>query len=250
MLDNKVFYHGTTKKAIIAFGNMFSNIWLERSDQAGNPLQRIKVPVTYGPKEKFLAREIQQPDIDAQPVEMILPRLAFEITGFERDAARQMNSMQRRRTTVNGQVNTSYQPVPYNLNVNLYAIAKTQDDALQMVEQIIPWFTPSYTLTINAIPEMNLTDELAITLEGVTHEDNYDELYKARREIVWTFSFVLTLNYFGPVDTNHPVIKRVEASVFSDAQMTTKVEEIDTEVVPFTANREDDYTILTTIEGF
>lgn len=252
MLNKQVYYHGTTKKAIIAFGNLFNDLHIERYGAAGDLQQRIKVPISYAPKEKFLAREQQQPDIDGAKVEVILPRLAFEITGFERDKDRQMNALQTRRAVINGAVASAPTPVPYNLNVTLYAIAKTQDDALQIMEQIVPMFTPTYTLTINAIPEIGLTDDLPITLESISHEDDYDAAFVQRRQIIWVFNFVISMNYFGYVENNQPVIKRTEVTLYNNPEMRDeqRIELISNEVVPFEASKEDDHTILTEIEGF
>jgi hypothetical protein len=252
MLNNQIYYRGTTEKAIVAFGNLFKNIYIQRYNADGSVSQTIQVPVSYAPKEKFLAREKQQPDIDIQREEMTLPRLAFEITGFQRDPSRQMNGMQQRKAVTNGQVNSSFNPVPYNLTVTLYALAKTQHDALMIMEQILPVFNPTYTVTLKALPELNMTDELPITLDSVQHEDNYDDAFVKRREIVWTFNFTMQLNYFGYVDTNQTVIKQTEVTFYGQSDLTDseQLELVQNAVSPFSANQPDAYTVVTTIEGF
>lgn len=253
MLNAPTFYHATTKKAIIVFGNLFNNIHIQRFDESGNLQDDVKVPLSYAPKEKFLARERQQPDIDKRPIEISLPRMGFEITGFQRDGTRQMNAMQNYRSIANGNVGAVANPVPYNLTVTLYIAAKTQDDALQIVEQIIPWFNPTYTVTINAVPELGLTNDVPITLESVQNEDDYDDTFEKRRQVTWMLTFVVSMNYYGPTDMNRGMIKRTEVSLFSNPAMedSQKMEEIDNEVVPFSANSTDPYTISTTIiEGF
>jgi hypothetical protein len=254
MLSQKTFYHNTTKNAIIAFGNLFNDIHVERYDATGTLAQRLKVPLTYAPKEKYLAREQQQANIDVQNVEIILPRMAFEITGTSRAAERQMQGLQQRRTVVNGQVNSGFNPVPYDLTVSLYAMAKTQDDALQIMEQIVPMFNPTFTVSMKAIPELNLLDDLPVTLDTVSHEDNYDAAFEQRREIVWTFNFTLQLNYYGPVQTNRAVIKHTDVTLYSQPEMVhgEEMENISTEVVPFIANNTDPHTITTVyqISGF
>lgn len=253
MLSNQTYYHKTTEKAIIAFGNLFSNIYIERYDSAGALQRRLKVPVSYAPKEKFLARAQQQPNVDEQKEELTLPRLAFEITGISYAPSRQMNNMQRRKALVNGQVNSAYSPVPYDLTVTLYAVAKTQSDALQMFEQIIPTFTPHYTLSMKAMPELNMTDDLPITLESVQHEDDYDAAFQQRRQIMFIFTFALQLNYFGYV-TEGPqsIIKRTEVTFYGQPDMDTDsaLEGVNTQVDPFDAQATDTYTIQTEIEGF
>lgn len=252
MLNNQIFYRGTTEKAIVAFGNLFRNIYIQRYASDGSVVQSILVPVSYAPKEKFLAREKQQADIDKQQEELTLPRLAFEITGFEKDAARQMNGMQQRKAVINGNVASAYNPVPYNLTVSLYAMAKTQHDVLMIMEQILPTFNPTYTVTMKAVPELNLTDDLPITLDSVQHEDNYDDVFVKRREIVWTFEFTLQLNYYGFVAPSGKVIKQTEVSFFDQPDMTPvqELERITSAVTPGTANQTDTYTVVTTIQGF
>lgn len=250
--SSQTFYHGTTEKAIIAFGNLFSNIYIERYDSNGVLKKRIQVPCSYAPKEKFLSRERQQPDIDKQTEELTLPRLAFEITGISRDSSRQMNGNMLRRGVVNGQVNSSFNPVPYDLTVTLYAVAKTQSDALQMFEQIVPTFNPSYTLTMNAMPELGMTDDLPITLDSVSHEDNYDDAFEKRRQIMWIFTFTLQLNYFGYVDMNRGPIKYVDTTMFGSTDVTSAIpmEGIGIAVSPASANITDTYTVVTEIDGF
>lgn len=254
MLANQTYYHKTTEKAIIAFGNMFANVFIERYDGSGNLIRRIQVPVSYAPKEKFLAREKQQPDVDAQREELTLPRLAFEITGITHAAGRQMNAMQKRKALINGQVNSSFTPVPYDLKVTLYAVAKTQHDALQIFEQIIPTFTPTYTLSMKSMPELALTEDLPITLDSVEHEDDYaDGRFEQRRQIMFIFNFTLQLNYYGYVTMGpQSIIKRTEVTFYSQPDMADSeaLEGVNTQVDPITANVTDTYTVLTEIQGF
>lgn len=254
MLANQTFYNKTTEKAIIAFGNMFSNVYVTRQDQSGNTIKTIHVPVSYAPKEKFLAREQSQPNIDNSTEELTLPRLSFEITGFQRDPSRQMNAMQQRKAVVAGQTNSVFNPVPYNLTVALYAVAKYQTDALQMFEQIVPIFNPAYILTMKAMPQLNLTDDLPIVLDTVQHEDTYDQKFEQRRLVIFTFNFTLQLNYFGGVDTNRAVIKQTEVDMISGVTDPTlnwpHLELIKNTVNPFIANVTDSHTILTEIDGF
>src|ERR1700756_197040 len=133
--STNTFYNKTTEKAVIAFGNMFNNVYIERYDGQSQLQRRIRVPISYAPKDKFLARAEQQPNVDEQREELTLPRLAFEITGIQYDPSRQMNAMQGYRAIQNGTLNSVFNPVPYNLKMALYAVAKTQGDALMMMEQ-------------------------------------------------------------------------------------------------------------------
>jgi hypothetical protein len=254
MLANQTYYNKTTEKAIVAFGNMFANVFIERYDSNGVLQRRVQVPVSYAPKDKFIARMEQQPNIDEQKEELTLPRLAFEISGIERDASRQMNALQKRKAVVNGSTNSAFNPVPYNLKVSLYAVAKTQSDALQMMEQILPTFTPTYTLSMKAMPILNLTDDLPITLDSVQMEDNYDAAtFQERRQVIVTFEFTLQLNYFGYVTQQGTgIIKEVNVNFYSGADMAPaeELEGVTVAVNPSTANITDTYTVLTSIEGF
>lgn len=252
MLSNKTYYHGTTKKIIIAFGNIFNSLHIERAGVDGGIVQRMKVPISYAPKDKFIAREVQQPDTSIHRVEVILPRMAFEITGIRRNEALQMNAMHEIKSNHNGQVKSSRMPVPYEMAINLYAVAKTQEDALQIMEQIVPMFNPSYTLTIKSIPELNLTDDVVFTLTDVSHEDNYDAAFEKRRQVIWTFSFVVQMNFYGPVTLDRKVIKRTEVTVFNNAEMRDEqtIGTVINEVSPFEAESDEEHVILTEIEGF
>jgi hypothetical protein len=254
MLSSSPFYNRTTEKAIIAFGNLFKNVYIERRKQDGTVEKTVQVPVSYAPKEKFLAREQQQPNIDNSTEELTLPRLAFEITGFQPDASRRMNPMQQRKAVVGGQTNSVFNPAPWNLEVSLYAIAKYQTDALMMFEQIVATFNPSYIVTMKAMPELNLTDDVTIVLDTVQHEDNYDQKFEQRRTVVFTFNFTIQLNYYGGVDKNRAVIKQTEVDMVSGttdpSQLRPSIELIKNTVNPQSANAGDDHTVITEIDGF
>jgi hypothetical protein len=254
MLNSSPYYNGTTEKAIIAFANLFKDVYVLRMKQDGTIEKTVRVPVSYAPKEKFLAREQQQPNIDNSTEELTLPRLSFEITGFQPDASRRMNAMQQRKAVVTGQTNSVFNPAPWNLEVSLYAIAKYQTDALQMFEQIVAVFNPSYIVTIKAMPELNLTDDLPIVLDTVQHEDNYDAKFQERRTVVFTFNFTLQLNYFGGVEKNRAVIKQTEVDITSGTTVPSdgrpSLELIKNTVNPLSANAGDTHTVITEIDGF
>lgn len=252
MLGN-TYYHGTIKKAIIAFGNIFNGMTIERADASGAIAQRVKVPISYAKKQKFLAREAQQPDIGVHAVQIVIPRMSFEIVALERDTSRQMNANHKIKTTVGGSVNRQYNGVTWNLGINLYALTKTQEDGLQIVEQILPMFNPTYTVTMKSLPEMGFTDDLPITLEQVIYEDNFDAGFNERQEVVWTFSFALPLTLYGPTEIGGKgLIKRTEVGIFNQPDMNfgSMAGTIANEVSPFTSGPNDPYTILTEITGF
>ena len=171
------FYHESMRKVVVAFGSLFNNINIVRKDNAGKVTQSMKVPLAYGPKQKFLARLNQDPSLAAK-VAITLPRIGFEITGMTYDPARKLNRVQKFRKVKSsgddsGKLDTQYMPVPYNINFTLYAMAKNSDDALQIVEQILPYFQPDYTLTINDMADMGIKRDVPIILNDVSYEDNY-----------------------------------------------------------------------------
>lgn len=251
MLNLPIFYHATTKKAITVFGSIFNNISIERRDADGKVAQTIKVPLTYAPKQKYIARVQQEPDIDGKNVGVTLPRMAFEIRGLQYNRARKLNSNIKNINISEGKYLSQYNPVPYDMEVDLFIMVKNQEDGLQIVEQILPIFTPQYTVTINSISEMQIKEDLPIILNAVNFEDNYEGDFHENRIIVWTLSFTLQLNYFGPIDgTESGIIKRTEVTFYNDALYQDKRAEVDSEVSPFDASETDNYTIIDTIEGW
>ena len=152
------FYHETIRKVVIAFGSMFNDIQLVRKDNSGTITQSMKVPLAYGPREKFLARLREDADLTKQ-VAVTLPRIGFEISSITYDASRKLNRVQQFKKvkgTTSKQLDTQYMPVPYNVGFSLYILAKQSDDGLQIVEQILPYFQPDYTITLNDNVDMGI----------------------------------------------------------------------------------------------
>ena len=250
MLDQR-FYWGTIRKAIVAFGNMFNNINVERRDADGNIIQILKVPLSYASKSKALARIQQRPNVDDRQVQIIVPRIAFEMTTMNYDYNRKISPVQQSRA-VNSTSNTldsQYAPTPYNINVQLYVYVKNQDDGLQIIEQILPYFNPDYNLTVKSIPQLNIKNDLPIILDSVSFEDNYEGEFEDRRTIIWTLSFTMKLNFYGPVN-KQGVIKKVIASTYNNVNMTDRINTITTTPDPLTAKPGDDIGFTDTIEDF
>ena len=225
MFDNKIFYHATTRKAIIAFGAMFNKILVNRKDGNDVVVQHLRVPLAYAPKNKMLTRIQQLPDADKLQAEITLPRLSFEIIAFEYDGARKTNSMNQTATPVSQtSAKRVYGPVPYNLTVNLYAYAKNQDDGLQIFEQIVPAFNPDFNVTVNYIPEMGIKHDLPIILNSVSFQDDFEGNLEQQRMIIWTYTFTMKLYYYGPVE-NQSIIRNSIIQVFNNTdldQLTAK----------------------------
>ena len=215
MLNNNVFYHGIIRKTIVAFGSLFSNIYIDRKQGDsvnGETIQRLQIPLAYSNKEKWIQRLDGDPNLENNTY-TTLPRMAFEITGYSYDASRKVNKMQKIKHTSESNVYTTTQsPVPYNVDVTLYILTKTQEDGLQIVEQILPTFQPEYTLSITAIPEMSIVQNIPVVLNNVTVEDDYDGDFTTRRFVTHTLSFTLKINLFGNV-ADRGIITQVHANV-------------------------------------
>jgi hypothetical protein len=202
MLNNNVFYHGIIRKCIVGFGTLFSDIYIDRKQGdsvTGTTIQRLQIPLAYAPKEKWLVRIEQDPTLENHTY-VSLPRMSFEIIGYNYDPSRKVNRMQQIKCgDATGSVSTMYTPVPYNIDLSLYILTKTQEDGLQIVEQILPTFTPEYTLTINAVPDMNVKLDVPIILNSVAVSDEYDGDFQTRRFVTHTLNFQMKVNLFGPI---------------------------------------------------
>lgn len=201
MLNGNVYYHGIIRKTIVAFGSLFSNIYIDRKEGDsvnGVTAQRLQIPLAYAPKEKWIVRIDSDPGLDNHTY-VTLPRMSFEITGYSYDAARKIGRMNNIGCIQNGVQSNMKAPVPYNIEVSLYILTKTQEDALQIIEQILPTFTPEYNLSINAVPDMNIVQDIPVILNGITVQDDYDGDFETRRFVTHTLTFTLKTNLFGPV---------------------------------------------------
>lgn len=250
MLDQR-FYWGTIRKAIVAFGNMFNNIVIARKDADGNVIQLLKVPLSYAPKQKFLARIQQRPDSSSASTQVVLPRMSFEMIQLDYDPNRKISPLQRSRslTSSGSTLNTQYAPTPYNITVMLYIYAKNQDDGLQIIEQILPYFNPDYNLTLKAIPQLDIKNDLPILLSSIMFDDDYEGDFSARRAIVWTLSFTLKLNFYGPV-TEQGIIKRTIANTYSDQELVNRQQTISVTTDPSAAKPTDDFDYIENFEDF
>lgn len=208
------FYHGTTRKLIILFGTLFNNIVIDRTDDNGNVVQKIRVPLSHAPKDKVLARLTQDPALDKEAA-ITLPRMSFEQVDIEYDGDRKRNTVghiARKDSDVN-KFRHIYNPVPFNFHFNLYIYVKNAEDATKIYEQILPYFTPEWAVTLNMIPEMNILEDVVIVLNGVKPQDHYDGQFINRRALVWTLSFTIKSHLYGPI-RKKPVIKIVDTDFY------------------------------------
>jgi hypothetical protein len=245
------FYWGTIRKSVIAFGNLFNNIFIDRRDAEGNVVQTLKVPLSYAPRQKFLARIKAEANLPDEKFQIFLPRMAFEMTGIVYDAQRRVSLVQNNRVVNNtaNTLNTQYAPTPYNVNMLLYVYTKNQDDGLQIVEQILPYFNPEYNLSLNAMPALGIKNDLPIILNSVDYEDTYEGDFTQRRAIVWTFNFTLKLNFFGPI-SKQGIIRSATVNTYSNPELTARIQRYNAILDPLDAKPDDDFDIIETFEDF
>jgi hypothetical protein len=223
---------------------MFNDIHLVRKNNAGVITQTMKVPLAYGPKQKFLARLRQDATLDNK-VAVTLPRIGFEITGLTYDPTRKLNRVQRFKKVKSGsdkKLDTQYMPVPYNLEFSLSIMSKNSDDGLQILEQILPYFQPDYTVTINDNVAMDSKRDIPIILNSINYEDSYEGDFASRRSIIYNLSFTLKFYLYGPV-TSTSIIKTVQVDQYADLpdKSPTREQRYTVTPDPTSADADDDF---------
>ena len=217
------FYNETIKRCVSVFGTLFNNIDVKKIKSDGTVVSQFRVPISYGPKQKFLDRLAEEPNLsDRNRSAITLPRMAFELTGFEYDAQRQQNKLIRTQKT---QLETSdvgkrgfqYQPAPYNLTFTLSILSKNAIDALQIVEQILPYFQPEYTVSMKMVDSMSEVRDVPIFLNSVAMDDQYEGEFVERRVIEYTLEFTMKTYFFGPVYTGEVIKNVIERDYINDS---------------------------------
>lgn len=201
------FYHEILRRTIISFGTLFNNISIQKKDGSDNTVSNLKVPLAYGPTQKFLARLEQEPDLN-RSTSLSLPRMSFEFTSLTYDSSRKLTStrtIQVKDPNTNRTVKKVYTPVPYNMTFELSIMSKLNDDALQIVEQILPYFQPAFTLTVELVDEINEKRDVPVVLENITMQDDYDGDFTSRRVLLYTLRFSAKTYLFGPVSKAEPI---------------------------------------------
>ena len=249
------FYNESMRRMTIGFGQIFNNIQIKRKDDTGKVIQTIRVPLAYGPKEKFLVRLDQQSSLDNREFAITLPRMGFEIAGISYDPTRKLTRIQKFKqvkSNKDGKVlDFNYTPVPYNISYNLFSFTASAEAGLQIIEQILPFFQPDFTVTINAIPTLSIKRDIPIILNSVNYEDTYSGDFTTRRAVIYTLNFTAKTYLFGP-STSQKVIKTVQTDQYSDNDRVNKARESRIIVVPSptTADADDDFGFTTTIDFF
>ena len=213
------FYNEIFRKTIISFGTLFNNITIKQEGSV------VKVPLAYGPIQKFLARLEQAPNL-SQATAISLPRMSFEFTGLTYDPARKVTTTQQftvKNPEDNTDIKKQYMPVPYNMQFELAIMCKLNDDALQIVEQILPYFQPQYNLTVQLVESIKEKRDIPIVLENVTMQDDYEGDYTTRRVLMYTLRFTAKTYLFGPVTSaSKDIIKSVSVRYLAGGSKSTE----------------------------
>ena len=246
------FYHETIKRSVSVFGTLFNNINIKRDDGTF-----IKVPLAYGQRQKFIARLQQQAGLglDGVPRTAIsLPRMAFELVSIDYDPTRKLNKkvhFKKEKSTDPTVMMKQFSPAPYNLGFDLHALVKNTDDGLQIIEQIMPFFTPDYTVTINTVPSIGDKRDIPIILNSISYEDSYRGDFNERRAIIYTLTFTAKFYLYGPV-VSSKVIKQVQVDQYADmpVQAPTREQRYTVTPNPTTADADDDFGFNETVSFF
>jgi len=206
------FYNEIFRRTIISFGSLFNNIIIKQEDSSGNVSNQFRVPLAYGPTQKFLARVNQQPDLN-KSVSLTLPRMSFEFVGLSYDPSRKVTQTQKFKkalTSDQDNIQTAYMPVPYNMEFELSIMTKLNDDMLQIIEQILPYFQPAYSMSVNLVETIGEKRDIPVILEGLSMSDDYEGDYTTRRALIYTLRFSAKTYLFGPITAaSSDIIKKV-----------------------------------------
>ena len=249
------YYHEIIRKTINGFGTLFNTIYVKHHDQAGNNvIQEMKVPLAYGPSQKFLARLEQQPDLNKM-VAITLPRMSFEMSDIEYDATRKSGITQTFKAvdSRDSKLKKVYMPVPYNLGFELSIMCKLNDDALQIVEQILPYFQPSFNLTVDLVNIIGEKRDIPIVLNNISFQDDYEGDYATRRALIYTIRFSAKTYLFGPVaESSEGLIKKVIVDTAMDTNTAQAKREMryTVEPDPIGADPDDDFGFSETTSFF
>ncbi len=209
------YYHEILRKTIISFGTIFNDIHIRHRDGAGQESSDLRVPLAYGPMQKFLARLEQQADLN-KAVQITLPRMSFETTNIAYDATRKGGITQTFKATDGSKLRKVFMPVPYNIGFELNILVKLNDDALQIVEQILPYFQPSFNVTIDLVNVIGEKRDVPIVLDNISFQDDYEGDFTTRRALIYTLNFTAKTYLFGPVsDSSEGLIKKVQVDYYT-----------------------------------
>jgi hypothetical protein len=243
------FYNKNIRNVVILFGTVFNDIIVRRVTSAGATQEEFRVPIAYGPSEKFLVRLREATDISKGKVGLTLPRMSFEFTSIVYDPARKLQTTKRYKKVKSGdntKLTTIYNPVPYNFDFTLSVMVKNSDDGTQILEQILPYFTPEYQVTLNEMSTMGIKRDIPIVFTGLSTEDSYEGDFLTRRALIHTLTFTVQAFLYGPT-SDVGVIREVDVNKFDGLTSTTKASNTDIKPDPLSSDADDDYGYTTTL---
>ena len=239
------YYHEIIRKTIISFGTLFNDIHIRHQDGAGKDVSDLKVPLAYGPSQKFLARITQQADLN-KSIQITMPRMSFEMTNISYDSTRKSSLVQTFKTCEDGtKAKKVFMPVPYNIGFELNIMSKLNDDSLQILEQVLPYFQPHFNLTVDLIDSIGEKRDIPIILESVGFQDDYEGNFDTRRSLIYTLQFTAKTYLFGPVaDSSDGLIRKVQVDMYTSTDQKTAKREMRYTVTPTSKiDRNDDGVI-------
>lgn len=239
------YYHEIIRKTIISFGTLFNDIHIRHQDDAGKDVSDLKVPLAYGPSQKFLARITQQADLN-KSVQITMPRMSFEMTNISYDSTRKSSLVQTFKTCEDGtKAKKVFMPVPYNIGFELNIMSKLNDDSLQILEQVLPYFQPHFNLTVDLIDSIGEKRDIPIILESIGFQDDYEGNFDTRRSLIYTLQFTAKTYLFGPVaDSSDGLIRKVQVDMYTSTDQKTAKREMRYTVTPTSKiDRNDDGVI-------
>ena len=247
MLGNRQFYHETVRNIIVGFGTLFNDIHVIRKNNSGVVTQSMKVPLAYGPTQKYLSR-INKVTQAGEPA-ITLPRMSFEISSFQYNSTRKLpnnNKIQKQKTTTPDTKNFTYSAVPYDIGFQLSVMTKNADDATQIIEQILPYFTPTFVIPIKEATELGIVRDTPLTLESVDYQDEYEGDFLSRRSLIWTLGFTMSGTLYGL-----PRVQKLIRTAITNTKKLDSTEQFTQNTIttdPNDALRGDNYSFINTFD--
>jgi hypothetical protein len=251
MLGN-YYYHQIIRKTIVAFGTLFNDIYIKHKNSDDDVISDMRVPLAYGPIQKFLAK-IQQQEKLNKAVAITLPRMSFEMTSILYDATRKAGVTQTFKASDGNNLKKVFMPVPYNIGFELNIMTKLNDDSLQIVEQILPYFQPSFNLTVDLLDSIGEKRDIPIVLDSVSFQDDYEGDFSTRRSLIYTLQFTAKTYLFGPIaDSTSGIIRKVQVDLYSNTDRAAAKREFRYTVTPdpIDAGPDDDFGFNENFEFF
>ena len=243
------FYNKNIRNIVILFGTVFNDISIRRTDASDVVKEEIKVPIAYGPAEKFLVRLREETDISKGKVGLTLPRMSFEFTSINYDSVRKLPTTKTYKaihTSDSNKLLSVYTPTPYNFDFTLSVMVRNSDDGTQILEQILPYFTPAYQVTMNEMSTIGIKRDIPIVFTGLSTEDTYEGDFITRRALIHTLNFTVHAFMYGPT-SDIKIIKEVDINKFNSLAATSSISSTETKPDPTTADADDDYGYTTTL---